>query len=265
MLQFDASKIMEEALAQTEAYAMQAIVKNYRPTLEAMAVGEVANIDGLEVKRGEKDFTIEYDNDPAAAASIRRLALTTMFKHQRGVGQAILKMLWKAYIEGDIQYQEYAPSEFAAWADHNFSQLQDDGDGKYLAKLVYVVERVLQVVHERTVNHNPLVDPVTGEVITVETLLNGKKVLGKLLKVQVIFADATPEQQNTLMAQVINGTQESVVKEMDKVSGKPSITVCYQIKFRPDGLMDLFFEGMNDDQERLVRASLGEAGKGELV
>ncbi len=201
----------------------------------------------------------EYDQ-PFEEVAVYQQAIINMLEKRANLGQAALAAMWHVYRNGLVQFLgEYNPDEFRQWAIETLSLREDE---KYIAQLVYVVERIFQKVHAQYVKGEPFVAPSTGEVITVDLLIERYGLVSKLIAISGSFEKARKADQNKLLDAVANKSRTDVEGVVDEVDGsRITIKLPYREIMNDDGTFDIHLRSLNYDQVSLFQTLIGEAGE----
>jgi hypothetical protein len=212
----------------------------------------------MKIELSEQDSRLER-------AAIYKAAILGMARERSTIGQAILKALWTVYIEalfvdmGAEDGTEYAPDEFMRWLQDTLKEYEDK---RYIMQMGYIVSRVLQSVHAAEIARKPFLDQ-NGAPITVETLISGNRLLGRLIEISDAFEKASDTDKSALLNAAVNARNRSDVQaEADRVTrGGIKIKLPYRQIPHDNGTTDYVFEGLDADQSRLIIAMIGAAGE----
>lgn len=146
-------------------------------------------------------------------AQVLARALKNIGEAKNGLELARLEILWEIYAEGLVMFlgedgKEYNPEDFPKWVTDTLS---DEETIDYLRRLANVITVVFQDVHSATLT-DPYLDYLGGK-ITVERLLNAKRVTGKLLDVSVGYQNMDRDQRQEVLSAILMGERRTDIRE----------------------------------------------------
>lgn len=242
---------------------------NHMELVKDMQDGETVSMDDglvITLNGGIINFNRTGLSEQTHKALVDERAMALLFRQRANSGQAILKLMWEFHLNQSITMRgedgtEYNPDDLALYANKTFGTFMDDNP-YYADQLAYVVLRVFQPVYAADKAGKPFVNE-NGEIITVESLVDGKKMLGKLISMSSAFEEATPEDKGELLNAATTGTQADVKEVRNKINGVGPITGQWIVHSTPEGYT-VEMQHLTEEQVQFIEKALGKGWVQEL-
>lgn len=245
-------------------------IANHQELLGQLEEGKQFSMpDGIVITR--QDGKIYFERSGSALeiheALVDERAMALLFKQRANSGQAILKLMWEFHVKQRIAYrgedgEEYNPDDLVMYVNKTYGPLMDDNP-YYADQLAFVVLRVFQPVYAAQLAGKPFVNE-NDEQITVESLVDGKKMLGKLLDMSYTFEKADPEDKKELLNAVTTGTQADVKQAKNKINGVGPITGIWVVHSTSNGKYKVEMDDLSEEQVQYLEKALGKGWTQEL-
>jgi hypothetical protein len=187
--------------------------------------------------------------------------LVQIGKDQSTIGRDILSGLWNIYklsLWKTEQYNSQHYESFRAMTEFIGTSSYEDPD--YFFDFSNIVERVFVYVNLRKISGEPVKNPLTGEIVTVDMLIEKKGWIGKLISISQGIEDCKDDDEiDELFDAAFKGTREDVKNKGNEMKEKRiPIKIPVNVSHNGDGSVSVMALNISPEQSQLLIKKLGQ-------